>query len=389
MSIFERMKCREMDEMSLVRQSVRLDCRLSKCDLTSGVFHDEDGIPYILPAVIECRQRLLRGCLKSRYLAPEGMADFNAAATKLVFGSELVDVFYAQLVTLQAPGGTGALRLAFDFYASSLQGKRLWIGTPGWSNHQQIAVAAGMNTVNFSQGLNVNQWLNELERAQPYDAILLQAGAQNPTGVMLEARDWNKIAELCRRKQLLPILDNACQGGGKGVDKDAEGIRIMAQQCPELIVASSFSKNFTLYNERVGAVSIKTSVPIFANQAKEELRTIIRTNYSSPASFGAEIVAGILNDPILYQLWLSDLAKVRKTLAERRNIVQSLLCRESPKSTSPLYGLFLQLDLSTQAVFDLRENEGIYLLSNGRLSLAALWQKNIEEVASKINKWRF
>lgn len=389
MSIFERMRRRKMDENSLLNQAFLADHRLGKCDLISGVFQDKQGTPLILPAVVECRQRLLSCHAKNRYLDPEGMAGFNAAAAKLVFGAELIDVFCAQLVTLQAPGGTGALRLAFDFYASSLHGKRLWIGTPGWSNHQQIAVAAGMNTVSFSQGLDVNEWLGELEMAQPYDAVLLQAGAQNPTGVMLEPEEWHKIAELCRRKQLLPILDNASQGIGQGVDKDAEGIRIMAQRCPELIVASSFSKNFTLYNERVGAVSVKTSVPIFALQAKEELRTIIRTNYSSPASFGAEIVAGILNDPVLYQAWLSDLAKVRKTLADRRTSIQRLLCRKSSSGSTPRYGLFLQLDISPQVVIDLQQKDGIYLLSNGRLSLAALWQQDVEEIAATIQKRRF
>ncbi len=387
MSIFEQITHHQMDEISTVNQCIKSDRRPKKRDLVSGVILDEAGLPIVLPTVVDCRQQLMRHWAKNQYLAPEGTARFNTAVTELVFGRALSDAFCSQLITLQAPGGTGALRLAFDFYASSLNGRRLWVGTPSWPNYQQIATAAGVEMVNFPQQTTVTQWLCALEQAQPYDAVLFQAGANNPTGMMLDTEDWHKIADLCRRKQLLPILDNASQGLGQDIEKDAEGIRIMAQSCPELIVASSFSKNFMLYNERVGAVSVKTSVPVFATQAKEELRTIIRANYSSPASFGSAIVAEILGDPQLYQKWLVDLVTVRVMLAKRRDSLLAALDNRCKESSSDVqrYGLFIQLNLSSQIIRDLREKDGIYLLDNGRLSLASLWQHDIARITTIIN----
>ena len=387
MSIFERITHRQKDEISKLNQCIRADCRPEKRDLVSGMILDESGAPVVLPTVGHCRQRLIHEWVDNGYLAPEGMASFNTAVTRLVFGPALSDAFCSQLVTLQAPGGTGALRLAFDFYASSLDGRRLWVGTPGWSNHQQIATAAGMETVHFPQQATVAQWLSALEHAQPFDAVLFQSGAHNPTGMMLESVDWQNIAKFCRRKQLLPILDNASQGLGQDIEKDAEGIRIMAQLCPELIVASSFSKNFTLYNERVGAVSVKTSVPVFASQAKEELRAIIRSNYSSPMPYGAAIVAEILGDQLLYQQWLADLAKVRGILTKRRdNLLTALnVGSKSVACRKQRYGLFIQLDLSAEVITELREKDGIYLLSDGRLSIASLWQRDIANIAETIN----
>ncbi|MGF1761341.1 aminotransferase class I/II-fold pyridoxal phosphate-dependent enzyme [Photobacterium sagamiensis] len=391
MSIFERITHHQMDEISKVNQRITADRRSEKRDLVSGVIQDEAGSPIVLPTVADCRQRLIQYWAKNQYLAPEGTARFNTAVTELVFGHALSDAFCSQLVTLQAPGGTGALRLAFDFYASSLNGRRLWVGTPGWSNYQQIATAAGVEMVNFPQQATVAQWLGVLEQAEPYDAVLFQAGAHNPIGMMLDAEDWHKIADLCRRKQLLPILDNASQGLGQDIEKDAEGIRVMAQLCPELIVASSFSKNFTLYNERVGAVSVKTSVPIFTTQAKEELRTIVRANYSSPAPFSTAIVAEILGDPLLYQQWLSDLVKIRAMLAKRRDsLLAALNVRgKGVVCSEQRYGLFIQLNLSTQVISDLREKDGIYLLNDGRLSLASLWQQDIARIAMIINRRAF
>ncbi len=385
MSIFDSLKNDEIDEVSFVTQMIAKDTRPYKHDLVSGTLHDDLGKPIVMSSVLRSQSIVSKRWKNHPTKVLQNRLNFCSAVTLLVFGEDITRKSESQLTTLQAPGGTGALRLAFDFYSQKLKGSRVWIGYPAWSNYESIANASGIEVSFYEHDSPLEQWKKALNDAKPYDTILLQSGSHNPTGKMFSEDDWHQIAAICLEKKLIPILDNACQGMGKGIDEDALGIKIMASTCPELIVASSFSKNFTLYHEQVGALSLKLRNQKVRAASEAALRAIIRKNYSAPSQFGASIVANILNSPDLYRNWSQDLREIRGLLAQRKKALLTRITNYRVKPNYDATGLFLRLNLSKETIAVLRTVDAVYLLDCGRISLAGLNQTILDSASQKIN----
>ncbi|MGF1751520.1 MULTISPECIES: aminotransferase class I/II-fold pyridoxal phosphate-dependent enzyme [Vibrio] len=386
MSIFEDLANSEIDEVAQLSNMIRLDKRLDIHNLVSGTLLDDEGMPFTLPTVLKCINKHVRSWDVDRTESLYHCRRFASLVTSLVFGHAFAQENAAKLVTVRTLGGTGALRLALDFYSKKLCGKNIWVGFPCWDNYHFTATAAGLDVRYFHYQGSIDHWSQHLKNAQPNDAILIQSGAYNPTGTMFSSEQWRAIATLCLQKRLIPILDNACQGVGKGVWEDSEGIRILSTYCPNLLVVTSFSKNFTLYNEQVGALSIKLEASSQVELVERALCSIQRTSYSSAPQLGASIVSLILGDTKLFTEWCSDLGDVRCALDKRKNRFLGEISKEKIKPTFQTNGLFFQLNLDKRVIGLLRKVDGIYLLDGGRVSLAGISLSRTTEIAAQINR---
>ncbi|MGR5284165.1 aminotransferase class I/II-fold pyridoxal phosphate-dependent enzyme [Vibrio maritimus] len=377
MRIVENVKPAELDDVRRVTQLIQQDTRKAKYDLVSGVLCDDNGDAMVLPTVLESHKRVVQNWGR----VPFSTKRFISGVEHLVFGADFCQKNAQQLASVQAPGGTGALRLAFDFFAQQLKGERIWIGTPCWSNYQNVAKAAGLATQFFEHTTQVEVFEQQLVDTKPNDAIILQSGAHNPSGSVYSSEEWQQIAQICRRKQLIPIIDNASQGLGRGVEKDSEAIRAISSICPNLIVATSFSKNFTLYHEQVGALTIKVECERYTSAVQEAMNGIIRSNYSSPSQFGASIVTEILADRSLRMSWEKELMEVRALLKKRKCALIESINHDKVIPIQSTYGMFFQLPLALTDITKLRTEDAIYLLDNGRVCLAGLTPSIVEHAA--------
>ncbi|WP_353499206.1 aminotransferase class I/II-fold pyridoxal phosphate-dependent enzyme [Vibrio sp. CB1-14] len=380
MRIVENVKPAELDDVRRVAKLIQQDTRTAKYDLVSGILCDDNGDAMVLPTVLESQKRVVQNWGR----VPFSTRRFISGVEHLVFGADFCQKNAQQLASVQAPGGTGALRLAFDFFAQQLKGERIWIGTPCWSNYQNVAKAAGLATQFFEHTSQVEVFEQQLVDTKPNDALILQSGAHNPSGSVYSSEEWQQIAQVCRRKQLIPIIDNASQGLGRGVEEDSEAIRVISSICPNLIVATSFSKNFTLYHEQVGALTIKVECERYTRAVQEAMNGIIRSNYSSPSQFGASIVTEILGDDSLRMTWEKELMDVRSLLKQRKHALLTSINNDKAIPTHTVYGVFFQLPLALSDIRALRTRDAIYLLDNGRISLTGLTPRIIENVGTCI-----
>ncbi len=380
MRIIENVEPAELDDVRRVAKLIQQDTRTAKYDLVSGVLYDDNGEAMVFPTVLESQKRVAQCWGKE----PFSSKRFISVVERLVFGADFCQKNAKQLASVQAPGGTGALRLAFDFFAQQLKGERIWIGTPCWSNYQNVAKAAGLATQFFEHATQIEDFEQRLVDTKPNDSIILQSGAHNPSGSVYSSEEWQQIAQICRRKQLIPIIDNASQGLGRGVGEDSEAIRVISSICPNLIVATSFSKNFTLYHEQVGALTIKVECERYTGVVQEAMNGIIRSNYSSPSQFGASIVADILGDDLLRMSWKKELMEVRSLLDQRKHALLASINHDKAIPTHTTYGMFFQLPLALTDIKALRARDAIYLLDNGRVSLTGLTPRIVEHAGDCI-----
>lgn len=289
----------------------RADVRPGKIDLGVGVYRDEFGATPVLRAVKSAEQLLLQSQTSKAYIGPEGDVEFLDYLWWLVAGGSA-----KHKAGVQTPGGCGALRLAAELIARS-GGRRIWVGRPSWPNHQGIFESAGLEVAEFqfvdtaSQSIYFDRVVSALERAQRGEALLLQASCHNPTGVPLSSGQWEEIATIVERQGLLPLIDLAYQGLGKGLEQDVAGLRILVERVPETLVAVSCSKSFALYRERTGAVyAICDSVPSI-DSIRSNLCSIARTTYSMPPDHGAAVVRTILSNDVLRGIWAGELDTMR------------------------------------------------------------------------------
>ncbi|MBY6195941.1 aminotransferase class I/II-fold pyridoxal phosphate-dependent enzyme [Vibrio hangzhouensis] len=381
MRLFDNVTPEHLDDVRRIARLIQQDTRADTIDLVSGLLCDDKGEAMVLPCVLESQQRVGQDWGRTRFSSTR----FITAVERLVFGPDYCQSYAKQLASVQAPGGTGALRLAFDFFAQQLKGKRVWIGTPCWSNYQSIASAAGIATHFFEHTTHTEAFDVQVAHARPNDAVILQAGAHNPSGTVYSTEDWYQIARVCNCKGLIPIIDNASQGLGQGIVEDSLAIRILATVCPNLIVTTSFSKNFTLYHEQVGALTVKVESEHYTDVVQQALSSIIRSNYSSPSQFGASIVSDVLNCEFSRADWAANLATVRTCLAERKRVLCQSIGNRLVAATSETHGLFFQLPLPLTAIQQLRRQHAIYMLDNGRVSLAALTPKIADAVGRSVH----
>lgn len=392
--MFERVNRAPADPILGLNEAFNADSRDGKVNLGVGVFKNEDGVTPILATVKEAEKRLLADETTKSYLAIGGDAEYGHQVQGLLFGQSH-DILKNHLArTAQTPGGTGALRVASEFMARQLDVENIWVSNPTWANHGSVFASANLSVKPYryydaqTQSLDFDGMLEDLQQANANEAVLFHGCCHNPTGIDPTPEQWAALAELAEEKGFVVLFDFAYQGFAKGVEEDAEGLRIFAAKIPELLVASSFSKNFGLYNERVGAFTLVAADRTVADDAFSQVKTIIRANYSNPPAHGAKVVATVLGDDALRAQWIEEVAEMRKHIHRLRQLmVQTLKDIGVDRDFSFIEaqnGMFSFSGLTPEQVAQLKEEHGIYIVGSGRINVAGLSSKNMETVCKAI-----
>ncbi|MFQ6572687.1 amino acid aminotransferase [Pseudomonas sp. UM16] len=355
------------------------DSNPHKFDLGVGVFKDAQGLTPIPAAVKLAEQRLLEQQSSKSYVGGHGDAEFARLISELVLGSDSALLANKRAGATQTPGGTGALRLAAEFIEHCLPGRGIWLSDPTWPIHETIFAGAGLKVSHYpyvgaDNRLNVSGMLAALEMAPKGDVVLLHACCHNPTGFDLSQDDWRAVLEVVRRRELLPLIDFAYQGFGDGLQEDAWAVRLFAAELPELLITSSCSKNFGLYRDRTGALLVCSHDAVKLLDVRSQLALLARNLWSTPPDHGAAVVAQILGDTALKQLWTEEVEAMRQRIAELRvGLVEAL----APHGLSERFahiaaqrGMFSYTGLSPEQVKQLRERHSVYMVGTGRANIA-------------------
>lgn len=385
--MFEKVPAAPADPILGLTEEFKNDSRTTKINLGVGIYKNEDGQTPVLATVKKAEAALLESEKTKSYLTIEGTAEYGVAVQKLLFGADSNIVTNKLAKTAQAPGGTGALRVAGEFIKRELNAGKIWISNPTWANHVGVFTAAGVETAQYNyynaetHDKDFDAMLTSLADAKAGDVVLLHGCCHNPTGIDPTAAEWEQLAKLCADKGLLPLFDFAYQGFAKGVEDDAAGLRIFAQYCDEILVASSFSKNFGLYNERVGAFTLVATNTETATTAFSQVKKIIRSIYSNPPAHGAAVVTHILNDEALRTEWEKEVAEMRDRIQEMRTLfVQTLKDEGVTQDFSFIEaqnGMFSFSGLSKEQVARLKDEFAIYIVGSGRISVAGMTKSNM------------
>lgn len=392
--IFTAISQAPADPILGLTDTFKADPRADKINLGVGIYKDEAGNTPVLRSVKEAEAILLEHETTKNYLGIEGVQAYNDAVQTLLFGEQSEIITLKRAKTAQAPGGTGSLRVAAEFVMCNTDTRTIWVSNPTWANHHNIFETAGLTVKEYryyrpeQHDLDFDAMLTDLEAAQIGDLVLLHGCCHNPTGIDLNALQWQAIAELCVAKQLVPLFDFAYQGFGDGVEEDALGLRTVAALVPELIIANSFSKNFGLYNERIGAVTVVAADHEQAERAFSQVKRTIRANYSNPPAHGAMIVSTILATPELKTMWLAELTEMRERIAKMRVLFVDTLAANGVKQDFDFIrhqaGMFSFSGLTKAQVDLLRDEHAIYIVGSGRISVAGMTATNVPVICRAI-----
>lgn len=380
-----------LDPILGLAQLLARDPSPDKVDLGIGIYHDESGQAPVLDAVKAAERWLLETQQSKRYLSSAGNADYNLRTRELVFGQG-TDAF-ARSRTIQAPGGTGALRLASDLLRKLRPGGRVFIPGPTWPNHPGILKASGHELVVYpyydmaTGALRFDEMIATLADLGAQDTLLLHGCCHNPTGADLSIDQWETIADVLAKSGAAVLVDLAYLGLGDGLEQDAAGVRLLAERLPELIVASSYSKNFALYRERVGALTLVGGSEKAAVLAHAHALPVARTLWSMPPDHGAAIVAHVLGDAEARRGWEVELGIMRDRINSMRTRLAARLARQSERDYGFIArqrGMFTMLGISPEGVETLRGEHHVHLTSSGRVNVAGLNTRNVDRVADAI-----
>ncbi|MDF8334458.1 aromatic amino acid transaminase [Novosphingobium cyanobacteriorum] len=380
--MFENLAAQPADALLGLIKLYNADPRGDKIDLGVGVYRTATGATPVFGAIKAAEAKLLETQDSKAYLGPDGDMGFVNALIPYVFGK---DFDRSRVDGMQAPGGTGAVRLAIEV-AKRAGAKRIWMGTPSWPNHAQIVSAVGLELKTFSHMTadgfaDLDALKAALAKAEPGDAVLLHGCCHNPTGVDFTEAQWDEIAPLLVEKQVLPLIDLAYQGLGAGMEADAYGLRKVLSLAPEVLVAYSCDKNFGLYRDRVGAFYAVTSDAAALANAMGNGATIARASWSMPPDHGAAAVRLVLEDEGLTAQWLAELDDMRGRMRQVRDRLAAAQ-QVGPIAMAPLgvqNGLFSMLPLTGEQILALRNDHGIYMAGSGRINIAGLTSSNIEK----------
>jgi aromatic-amino-acid transaminase len=394
MSLFSAVEMAPRDPILGLNEAFNADTRPNKVNLGVGVYTNEDGRIPLLRAVAEAENALTATHAPRGYLPIEGIAAYDQAVQALLFGADSTLVKEGRVITAQALGGTGALKIGADFLKRLLPDAAVAISDPSWENHRALFEAAGFPVRNyryydaFSNGVNRGGLFEDLKNLPARSIVVLHACCHNPTGVDLSMDDWQAILEILREREHVPFLDIAYQGFGDGIEEDAAAVRLFAESGLTFFVSSSFSKSFSLYGERVGALSIVTGSRDETGRVLSQLKRVIRTNYSNPPTHGASVVAAVLNNPELRAMWEAELREMRERIrAMRIAMVEQLTALGAKRDFSFVAqqrGMFSYSGLTTEQVERLRSEFGIYAVGTGRICVAALNTRNLPVVTQAI-----
>jgi aspartate/tyrosine/aromatic aminotransferase len=392
--MFEKLEQAPPDAIFGLKEAYKNDPNPDKVNLTVGVYQDEEGQTPIFRTVKLAEARLLEEEETKSYLNIDGSAAYSAAVQELVFGPDHEAIASGRAVTAQTPGGTAALRVGAEFLKRIKPGMRIWMSDPTWPNHPNVFGAAGLDLATYpyfdptTNGLAFDEMIAALEEIPGGDVVLLHGSCHNPTGADPTPKQWARIADVIAERDLLPFVDFAYQGLGDGLREDAAGILTLCRPGSEMLIASSFSKNFGLYNERVGALTVVTPSAEAARSAISHVKKCIRANYSNPPSHGAAIVIDVLNDPGLRAQWEGEVQAICARINRMRKLfVQKLAARGVARDFSFIErqrGIFSYTGLTKEQAQALREEHSVYILDSGRMNVAGMNEGNIDAICRAI-----
>jgi aromatic-amino-acid transaminase len=394
MNLFSSVPLAPKDPIFGLTEAYTADQRPGKVNLGVGVYYTDEGKVPLLKAVLEAEKEVVAKQSPRAYIPIEGPNPYNSAVQNLLFGADSPLIQEGRVVTAECLGGTGALRVGGDFVKRLDTNAPAAISAPSWENHRGIFESAGYQVLEYAyfdpktRGVDFEGMVKALESFPAKTLVILHACCHNPTGADLTPEQWKKIISICQTRQLIPFLDIAYQGFATGIEEDGAAVRLFADSGMSFFVSSSFSKSFSLYGERVGALSIVTQSKEESARVLSQLKRVIRTNYSNPPTHGAAIVAMVLNSPKLRQMWEDELAEMRERIkAMRHGLNKKLAAAGAPQDFSFIEtqrGMFSYSGLTADQVANLQEQDGIYALSTGRICVAALNTKNLDRVAQAI-----
>ena len=393
-SIFAAVEMAPRDPILGLNEAFAADTRAEKVNLGVGVYYDDNGKIPLLAAVRAAEKARLEAMPPRGYQPIEGPATYNNAVQNLLLGKDSALIANGQVVTVEALGGTGALKVGADYLKRLVPGATVYISDPSWENHRALFESAGFPVDVYpyydaeTRGVNFAGMKAKLESLPAGSIIVLHACCHNPTGADMTDAQWEEVVAACRSRGLIPFLDMAYQGFADGIDADAVAVRAFSASGLQFFVSSSFSKSFSLYGERVGALSIITAGKEESARVLSQVKRVIRTNYSNPPIHGGAVVAAVLNAPELRQQWEDELAGMRDRIRDMRtSLVEQLKAAGVAQDFSFVIkqrGMFSYTGLTAAQVETLKTQYGIYAVSTGRICLAALNSKNIGYVAKAI-----
>ena len=375
-------------------EAFKKDPNPNKVNLGVGVYKDDQGRTPVLKCIKDAEQRLVDTQKSKGYLPISGDPGYGANVQQLLFGADSEVVSSRRAATIQSPGGTGALRVGADLLRKFSPDARVWVSTPTWANHKGIFTAAQFEIKDYpyynaaAKDVDFDDMIGALESVPAGDVVLMHVCCHNPTGVDLSLKQWDQVVEVAAAKGWTPFLDFAYQGFGDSLEEDRAAVEKFAAAGIDFLVASSFSKNFGLYCERTGALTVVSPTAEEAAVAMSHVKTIIRVNYSNPPAHGGLAANEVLNDAALYEQWIGEVAEMRDRIkAMREALVDGLAKRGVEQDFSFITGqrgMFSFSGLSDDAVVWLRDNKSIYIVKGGRINVAGLTSANIDYVCDSI-----
>jgi aromatic-amino-acid transaminase len=392
--MLEKISVAPADPILGLNDEFNSDPRSNKINLGIGVYKDANGNTPVLNVVKKAETMLLEAEQSKSYLGISGTADYALAVQKLLFGENAELITNKRAQTAQAPGGTGGLRLAAELIKRQLGDVTVWVSDPTWANHLGIFSAAGLDIARYNyydadaHDIDFDSALTGLANAKSGDVVLFHGCCHNPTGIDPDVNQWEKFAKLCAEKNLLPLFDFAYQGFARGLEEDAEGLRLFTEYCDEILVASSFSKNFGIYGERTGAFTLVAKSSDIAATAFSQVKSIIRVIYSNPPKHGGALVAHILNDAGLRAEWEVELTEMRARVRKMRKLFVATLKAKGVSTDFSFIerqnGMFSFSGLNKDQVLKLREDSAVYAVNSGRFNVAAMTESNMDALCEAI-----
>ena len=382
------------DSILGLTDAFKQDPNPNKINLGVGVYKDATGNTPILASVKQAEERLLKSEKSKTYLPIEGPAAYNAAVQELLFGAQHEIVATHRAATAQAPGGTGALRMAADTLARLMPNAGVWLSNPTWPNHPSIFQAAGLAVHTYPyfdakrNSVDFDAMLTTLRGATPGDVVVLHGCCHNPTGVDLTLDQWQAVGEVVAARNLLPLVDFAYQGFAEGLTEDAAGLLSLCRPGAELMIASSFSKNFGLYNERIGALTVVAADAAAADAMLSHVKVAVRANFSNPPFHGGAIVATVLGDPALRSQWEQEVTAMRERINTMRTLFVETLNEKGVQQDFSFIarqrGMFSFSGLTPAQVKALRDDYAIYIVGSGRINVAGMSESSMDYLCSAI-----
>jgi aromatic-amino-acid transaminase len=393
-SLFAAVEMAPRDPILGLNEQFNADPNPAKVNLGVGVYFNDEGKLPVLRCVAEAEKQMLSKA--KGYLPIDGIAAYDKAVQGLVFGAGHEAVTSGRVATVQAVGGTGALKLGADFLKRLSPNATVLISDPSWENHRALFTNAGFTVETYPyydaaiRGVRFEAMLAALKAAAPGTIVVLHACCHNPTGADITPAQWEQVAEVVKAGGLVPFLDMAYQGFGNGIAEDGAAVQVFMRAGTALFVSTSFSKSFSLYGERVGALSVVCSSAEEQSRVLSQLKIVIRTNYSNPPTFGAQVVATVLTTPALRAMWEEELGEMRQRIkATREALVGKLralgVTRELGFITQQM-GMFSYSGLAKEQMQRLRSEFGVYGVDSGRICVAAINSRNIDAVAAALAK---